>query len=82
MLALILHSDATPMPIGSSFFCRWIDVGRDDHAAAGDLGADQLRVEVFAPGDELHLGGDDALAGGFELRHGIWELRISDRIDD
>ena len=28
-------------------------------------------VEVFALGDELHLGGDDALAGGFELRHDV-----------
>ena len=69
MLALILHLDATPMAIGSRLLLQVDRVGRDDHAAAGDLGADQLRVEVFALGDVLHLGGDDALAGGFELGH-------------
>ena len=50
---------------------RQVDrVRGDDHPAAGDLGADQFRVEVLAAGDELHLGGDGALAGGFELGHG------------
>ena len=28
-------------------------------------------VEVLALGDEFHFGRDDALAGGFELRHGF-----------
>ena len=31
-------------------------------AAAGDLAAHQLRLELFALGDVLHLFGDDALA--------------------
>ena len=58
------------MPIGSRRFCQVDRVGRDDHAAAGDLVADQFGVEVLALGDEVHFVGDDALAGGFELRHG------------
>ena len=70
MLALILHvrgdADAHRLePLGE------VDlVGGDDHAAAGHLVADQFGVEVLALGDEAHLVGDDALAGGFELRHG------------
>ena len=44
-------------------------VGRDDHPAARDLGADQLGLELLALGDELHLGRDDALAGHFDLGH-------------
>ena len=46
------------------------DVRGDHHAAARDLGADQLGDEVLAPRDELHLGRDRALAGGFKLGHG------------
>ena len=57
------------MAIGSRRFFKMMDVGRDDHAAAGDLVADQLGVEVFAAGDEVHLVGDGPLAGGFQLRH-------------
>ena len=70
MLALILHLEATPMAIGSRRLVEVDRVGGDDHAAAGDLVADQLGVEVLALGDEAHLVGDDALAGGFHLRHG------------
>src|SRR5262249_27528286 len=44
-------------------------VGWNDHAAAGDFVADELRGEVFTLGDEVHFVGDDALAGGFELGH-------------
>ena len=75
MLALILHATATPMPIGSSRLVEMDRVGRDDHAAAGHLVADQLGVEVLALGDEAHLVGDDALAGRFDLGHGIASLK-------
>jgi len=47
-----------------------VDVGRDDHAAARDLGTNQVGVEVFPLGDEVHLRSDRALAGSFELGHG------------
>ena len=60
MLALILQLDATPMAMGSSL--RMVDVGGDDHAAAGDFVADQLGRELFLVGDEVHFFGDDALA--------------------
>src|SRR6516162_3247742 len=53
MLALILHRPAAdahrlqpPLQVDL--------VGRDDHPAAGHLGADQLRVQLLAPGDEVH----------------------------
>ena len=42
----------------------------DDHAAASDLGSDQLRVEPFAVSNEFHLGRDDIFARRFDLRHG------------
>ena len=45
------------------------DVGRDDHPAPGDLGPDQLGLEVLAPGDVLHLGGDLSLPRLFDLCH-------------
>ena len=44
-------------------------VGRDDHPAAGDFVADQLRLEAFALGDEFHLRRDLAGAGLFDLGH-------------
>ena len=46
-----------------------VDVGRDDHPAASDFLADQGRIEVFALGDEVHFGRDDAPTGRFKLRH-------------
>src|SRR5206468_2597094 len=52
-------------------------VGRDDHAPAGDLGADQLGVEILAAGDVVHLGGGLALAGDFELCHRRGSSRAS-----
>ena len=70
MLALILHLRGDADAHRLQPFGQMDLVGRDDHAAAGDLVADQLGVEVFALGDETHLVGDDALAGGFHLRHG------------
>src|SRR5439155_24481718 len=65
-LALAGHADAHRLQA----FGEVDRVGRHDHAAAADLVADQLRVEVLARGDESHRVGDDALAGGFHLRHG------------
>ncbi len=66
MLALILQlrgdADAHRLQV------RVVDVGGDDHAAAGHFGADQLRRELLALGDVLHLLGDDALAGVVHLR--------------
>jgi hypothetical protein len=47
-----------------------MDVGRDDHAASGNLVANEFGVEVFTARDESHLLGDDALPSGFKLRHG------------
>src|SRR5207248_3239187 len=44
-------------------------VGRDDHAAAGDLVADQPGVQVLAAGDVTHFVRNPALAGGFNLGH-------------
>ena len=44
-----------------------VDVGGDDHPAAGDFVADQLGREVLAVGDVVHLLGDDALAGVVHL---------------
>lgn len=46
-------------------------VGGDDESACGDLVADLLCGEVgLTLGDAVHLGGDDAEAGGFELGDG------------
>ena len=45
-----------------------IDVGGNDRAAARDLVADEIGRQPFADGDELHLGGDLALARVMELR--------------
>ena len=42
---------------------RVLAVGGDDRAAPGDLAAHELRVDVLADRDELHLLGDHALAG-------------------
>src|SRR5205807_2613577 len=44
-----------------------VDVGGDDGPAPGDLVADELGLEPFADGDELHLGRDVAPAGVVEL---------------
>jgi hypothetical protein len=46
-----------------------VDVGGDDHSATRNFRADELGIEVLPLGYELHLIGDDALAGGFELGH-------------
>ena len=45
-----------------------VDIGRDDHAAAGDFVAHQFRGEFFPLGDVEHLLGDQALAGVMHLR--------------
>ena len=69
MLALILHLRGDADAHRLELFRQMDRVGRNDHAAAGHLVADQLRVQVLALGDEMHFGCNDALAGGFELRH-------------
>jgi hypothetical protein len=40
-----------------------VHVRGDDHPPARDLAADELGLEPLAPGDEVHLLGDDALPG-------------------
>ena len=60
MLALIFTRKSRPMIIGSS--SGWLHVGRDDRAAARDLGAHELGLDALARGDEGHLLGDDARA--------------------
>jgi hypothetical protein len=50
-------------------FLEVMDVGRNDHAAAGDLAANKFWVEVFAASHECHLRSDNALSCGFKLRH-------------
>ena len=54
-----------------------IDVGGDDRAAAGHLGAHELGVEALADSDELHLGRDDALARVVQLRDGALAAKRS-----
>ena len=66
MLALILHRGGDPDAHGLQVGVP--DVGRDDHAAARHLGADQFRREALPPGDVHHLFGEDALAGVVQLR--------------
>ncbi len=61
MLALILHSEATPIAIGSS--SGMVDVGGNNHAAAGDFVAHQFGRELFVVRDEGHFLGDYALTG-------------------
>ena len=60
MLALILQrrcdADRHRLELGM------IDVGRDDHAAAGDFVADELGRQLFLVGNERHLFRDGALA--------------------
>ena len=45
-----------------------MDIGRNDHAAPCDLGADQLAGDVLALGDIFHFLGDDALPRVIHLR--------------
>ena len=61
-LALGGHADAHRLQVGV------VDVGGNDHAAAGHFGADQFRRDAFALRDVLHFLGDDALAGIVHLR--------------
>ena len=46
-------------------------IGRNDHPAAGDLRADQFRLELLVAGNGLHLGRNNAGKGLFELGHAI-----------
>ena len=55
-----------------------VDVGRDDHAAAGDFVAHQFGSQLLALGDVFHLLGDHALAGVMhlgEIAVGVLALR-------
>ncbi len=45
-----------------------MDIGRNDGAATRDFTAHELGIELFAPGDILHLFGDNAQAGEVHLR--------------
>ncbi len=47
-----------------------VHVGREDGPSPGDLGADQLRLDAFADGHELHLRGDLAATGVVHLGDG------------
>src|SRR5215831_10042300 len=47
---------------------RVMDVGRDDHPPARDFAANQFRRKILAPGDVMHLLGDDALPRVVHLR--------------
>src|SRR5208337_1717716 len=55
------HPDAHGLEFGM------VDVGRNDHAAAGNLVADQLRRKFLAAGDVVHFFADDSLAGVVHL---------------
>src|SRR3989449_2485468 len=46
-----------------------MDVGRNNGAPAGNLAADQLGFEFLAPGDVIHLFGDDAFSSVVHLRN-------------
>jgi len=56
-------------PNGHRLQIAVMDVGGDDAAAARDFVADQLRLELFAPGDKSHLFGDGATPREVHLRH-------------
>src|SRR5579863_5131233 len=62
---------------------RMVDVGRDNHAAAGDFVAYQLGGDLLAIGNVLHVFGDHALAGVVHLRKiavGVGGLAAGDRL--
>jgi hypothetical protein len=44
-----------------------MDIGGDDHAAAGDFVSDKIGCDPLAPGDVFHLLRDMALAGVMHL---------------
>ena len=46
-----------------------MDVGGNDGAAARHFAAHEFRIDLLAPGDELHLLGDHALARVMHLRN-------------
>ena len=67
MLALILHSDSTPMR--HRLQLGMIDVGRDDHACPWPSSIGPARGNLFLLGDEGHLLGDHAQAREVHLAH-------------
>jgi hypothetical protein len=50
-------------------------VGGDHHAAARHFRTNQFWFELFALGTKFHLGGNDARARLFKLRHGRADLQ-------
>ncbi len=56
------HADGHRLEFGM------VDVGGDDHAAAGNFVADQFGGDFFAPRNVFHFFGDDALASVVHLR--------------
>src|SRR5690606_10549027 len=44
-----------------------VDIGRDDHAATSDFGADELRLDFFAGSNIVHFLGDNAILGEVHL---------------
>jgi len=55
------------------------DVGRDDHAAGGDLVADEIGAYRLGSGDEPHRLGNDPFTCLFNLRHFPIDRQASDR---
>ena len=70
MLALILRAGGDADAHRLQPLLEMDLVGGNDHPAAGDFVANQLRLEPLAAGDEFHLRRDPAGAGLFDLGHG------------
>ena len=66
MFALILHLEATPMPIGSRFV--WLMLAGMIMRPRATSARTSSGARLLALGDVLHLLGDDALAGVVHLR--------------
>ena len=66
IFALILHLDATPMHIGSRF--AWLMLAGMIIRPRATSARTSSRRQFLAPGDILHLFGDDALARVVHLR--------------
>ena len=75
MLALILHLALMPMPIGSRPIARWTRLAGMTIRPRATSARTSSAVERLAPGDVLHLGGDDAEPRLFDLSHDASNLR-------
>ena len=65
MFAFTLHSDATPMHMGSKV--EVVNVGGNDHAPARHFIANGFRRQALALRDVFHLLGDTPLTGVIHL---------------